>query len=256
MYYGYGSSPRQETVTGVWSNGYLSVWHLNQTIGGTRALLDSTSTNNHGTDQNTPTLGAAGKIGYGVSLDGSQSEYISTRYSYDDPTTFTASLWFKTSSSTPRKMFGFETDQTGQSSTHWDRHLYIGQGGIVVAGVYGGSTTTVSTSSNEADGNWHYAVMTFASNTLKLYVDNSYIGQASGSAEDVQSYWRMGSYRLTGWPYITGGGDGYFTGSLDEVRVSITTARSSDWVLTEYNNQNTPGVGGFLKSLGTQETWT
>jgi hypothetical protein len=42
-----------------------------------------------------------------------------------------------------------------------------------------------------------------------------------------------------------------FTGTLDEVRVS-KTARSADWVKTEYNNQNSPSS---FYALGGEEQW-
>jgi len=34
---------------------------------------------------------------------------------------------------------------------------------------------------------------------------------------------------------------GWLAGILDEVRASNAAARSADWILTEYNNQNSPG---------------
>ena len=51
------------------------------------------------------------------------------------------------------------------------------------------------------------------------------------------SYFRIGSYKLSGWP---GGSDGYFAGKIDEVRFS-NTARSADWIATE-SNQNSPST--------------
>ena len=37
----------------------------------------------------------------------------------------------------------------------------------------------------------------------------------------------------------------------EENRV-FATARSGDWIKTSYNNQNSPGLGGFLKSVSGQ----
>jgi len=44
----------------------------------------------------------------------------------------------------------------------------------------------------------------------------------------------------------------YFDGILDEVRIS-STARTQDWLTTEYNNENAPGVGGFLVSISSEQ---
>lgn len=44
-----------------------------------------------------------------------------------------------------------------------------------------------------------------------------------------------------------------FDGIIDEVRVS-NTVRLADWIATSYNNQNNPTVGGFLASMGPEES--
>ena len=41
-----------------------------------------------------------------------------------------------------------------------------------------------------------------------------------------------------------------FDGTIDEVRVS-NASRSAGWILTEYNNQNSPST---FYSVGTQES--
>ena len=43
----------------------------------------------------------------------------------------------------------------------------------------------------------------------------------------------------------------WFRGYIDEGRVSIGIARSADWIVTEYNNQNSPST--FYKALGAQQ---
>ena len=45
----------------------------------------------------------------------------------------------------------------------------------------------------------------------------------------------------------------YFDGKLDEARVS-SIPRLASWIKTEFNNQNSPGVGGFLAAIESQET--
>ena len=85
---------------------------------------------------------------------------------------------------------------------------------------------------------------------MKLYVDGSL--QATGTCSGVSGftgYFRFGSYRLNSW---TGGNDGYFNGTIDEVKLS-DTVRSAGWIATEYNNQSGPstffsmgsGLSGF-----------
>ncbi|MEM9326009.1 MAG: DUF2341 domain-containing protein, partial [Bacteroidota bacterium] len=43
--------------------------------------------------------------------------------------------------------------------------------------------------------------------------------------------------------------DFYFDGLIDEVRLT-TSDLGEDWITTEYSNMSDPGVGGFIKSLG------
>ena len=43
--------------------------------------------------------------------------------------------------------------------------------------------------------------------------------------------------------------------ALDEVRIS-STPRLASWIKTDFNNQDNPGVGGFLASIGSQETYS
>lgn len=53
----------------------------------------------------------------------------------------------------------------------------------------------------------------------------------------------------SGVRYVGGDGTYFFSGTIDELRVS-STARSANWILTEYNNQNAPGNIGadnFIK---------
>ncbi len=252
MYYGNSSATSQQNKTGTWESNFKSVWHLAETSGGASAIKDATSNANNGTTQGSPTsLGVACKIGGGITLDGS-NDYISTATQYTNPQTLTVSLWFKTSSASGRKMIGFENSQTGTGSVSWDRHLWIGTDGKVRGGVYNGVVKEVATSGTYYNNAWHHAVFTHASNTLKMYVDGSSIGSiATSGAENFSGYWRIGSYNVTGW---TSGGTGYFPGSIDEARVSFTE-RSAGWILTEYNNQNSPSTFYSVGSEASMKTW-
>ncbi len=60
----------------VWAANYVGVWHLNEAVGGSGAIKDSTSNNNHGTDYGSPTLGANGIAGNAIDFDGTD-DYIS-----------------------------------------------------------------------------------------------------------------------------------------------------------------------------------
>ena len=76
MYYGNSGAGNQENATFVWDSNYQMVQHLEETTGGANAIQDSTSNTNHGTDNNSLTLNAAGKINGADGFDGSD-DYIS-----------------------------------------------------------------------------------------------------------------------------------------------------------------------------------
>ncbi|MGA2278657.1 MAG: Ig-like domain-containing protein, partial [Terracidiphilus sp.] len=93
------------------------------------------------------------------------------------------------------------------------------------------------------DNNWHFAVFTYANETETLYVD----GQSVGYQTQAEQFGYSSSYAYfvgTGYTAQTTAGNWdwlYFNGQLDEFSVS-NTARSSDWIKTEYNNQSSPST--------------
>ncbi len=71
MYYDNDGAANQENVANVWNGGYKMVQHLEESSGGSNAITDSTSNNNHGTDVNNPSFGAVGKIDGSIGFNGS-----------------------------------------------------------------------------------------------------------------------------------------------------------------------------------------
>jgi len=254
MYYGNAATGSQQNTADVWSNGFQAVWHLTEVGTGTASdYLDSSMHGNNG-EGGGGTVGAvpsqaAGQIGNGQSLDG-VNDYISTATQYNNPSTFTESIWFKTSVSASGKLIGLESAQTGQGAGTFDRMIYVNSSGYVATAIWSAGAIQVITGTAMNDGNWHYAVSTYSPTTLSLYVDGNFIGQKAGTPQNFNGWLRMGSWALNGWPFVA---NGYYTGSLDEARYS-GVVRSPTWVTTEYNNQKTPGVGGFLVSISSEQT--
>ena len=80
---------------------------------------------------------------------------------------------------------------------------------------------------------WYYCTVTRSGNIHTIYCDGSSLGSItkSGSLVNVAGPIRIGGDALTG-EYET-------DGIIDEVRIS-NIGRSSNWISTEYNNQNNP----------------
>lgn len=129
------------------------------------------------------------------------------------PTSFATEVWFNTTTTAGGKLVGFGNAKTGGSS-NYDRHIYMLEDGRLVAGVWTGQATTVTTSRGYNDGEWHHVVAQLSGSTLSLYVDNVLIGSTAlpGGIQAYDGYWRLGGD--TSW-----GGAAYFLGQLDEFAV-------------------------------------
>jgi hypothetical protein len=95
-----------------------------------------------------------------------------------------------------------------------------------------GSTATI------ADTNWHHLVGVVNGSSSSIYIDGVAAGTGTVTAGTSTNSANIG-VASTYW----------LNGYLDEVRVS-NIARSSDWIITEYHNQNTPTT---FYSVGAQE---
>ncbi len=253
MYYGNSSATNQQNPGGVWDANYTAVWHLSENPTGTAPQFkDSTSNADNGTAQGSISSGAqvAGKIDGSITLNGS-SNYISTANQMTVPTTDTVEVWFKTTTASGNKILGFEDTQTGTTEANYDRMLWVGTDGQLRFGVYDGSFRVAPSGTTVTDGNWHLAVgvENLASSVLYLYLDGSLVSSvATGTTpQSYTGYWRVGAYMMySGWLDSVAG---YFPGSIDEARIS-TVARSSAWISTEYNNENSPST---FTTLGTEQ---
>jgi hypothetical protein len=250
LYYDNATTTNQQNAGGVWDSNYKGVWHLQQTPTGSAGdIKDSTSGDNAGTSHTIASAAQVpGKISGSLTLDGT-NDYISTATEFTNPVNVTVEAWVKTTSTNGTKVVGFESNQFQTNTTtsvDYDRHIYIGTDGKARFGTYNTNTSSanIATSTNKVnDGQWHFLVGyrdNVASNVC-LYVDG--VLQATTNSSGGQSYagwYRIGCYTmyLPNWPSSA---SGYFAGSVDEVRVSHVI-RSSTWIATEFNNQNSPGT--------------
>ena len=270
VYVFYGNSniiASQQNPTGVWDSKYQAVYHLGSA--GVVSAADSTIKVNNGTP--TSVSAVAGEVSGAAGFSGSSSyvqipsqdfpSYPTGVYNdlglpqTSNTTSFTASfgVWFKTASpggilaQVPSQfcdsyVFGFCIDYRNTvpgdyDPAGWNAMLIIDDNGFLV----GGGVTTTSTYN---DNNWHFAVVTYSTDgTGKLYVD----GQNVGSAQQVIPVGYSPNYEYfvgTAYTLLTDDGNWdwlYFNGSIDEISVS-NTARSSDWIKTEYNSQSSPAT--------------
>jgi hypothetical protein len=242
LYYGNSSAINQQNVSGVWDSNFTAVWHLSNSN-----FNDSTSNANNGT--NSGTTNTIGKIGDARGFDG-VSAYIYTTTQYTNPQNFTLQAWFKTSTASGKNILGYENNRTGTSSTGWDRQIYVGTDGKLYfqCSATNRDDTAISPGTY-TDNAWHqvFAVRDNSSNKLNLYVDGQLVATTNNSSASVANcYWRIGSYKTAS----LNGNNGYFPGSVDEVRIALT-ARSAAWISAEYKTQNSPAT---FYSVGSAES--
>jgi len=149
------------------------------------------------------------------------------------PNTYTASLWFQTSTSRGGNLISFGSARTGSSGQH-DRHLYMTDAGRLRYGVYtGGAVRTVLSDGAYNDGAWHQAVSTLSSGGLRLYVDGELVASDAQytTGESFNGFWRVAYDNLSGW--TDDPTSDFFAGSLDNVTV-YSTALTADQVRAAY----------------------
>jgi RHS repeat-associated protein len=268
VFYGNPSiTTSQQNPAGVWNQSYQAVYHL----ASAGAANDSTIYANNATP--TAVLSATGVIDGAAGFNGASSylqipsadfpNYPTGAYSNiglpqtSDTTTFAASFgaWFKTASpggilvQVPSIWIGdcyFFICYDGPTlpgdydPAGWNSMLYVDDSGKLV-----GAGVTSTSAYN--DNNWHFAVLTYATDgTNTLYVD----GQSAGATQGNFPPGYSAAYEyFVGTAYTFLANDGnwnwlYLNGSVDEVSVS-NTPFSGDWIQTEYNNQGS--VATFYK---------
>ncbi|KKM67490.1 hypothetical protein LCGC14_1470580, partial [marine sediment metagenome] len=231
IYYGNTCiSSSLENVTGVWNDDYAAVWHLSQTPdtdGGTDEILDSNNSN-HGDSLNMEAGDqTTDRINGVLNFDGTDEQItIVANAALDLSTNFTVSGWFyKNTSGTENLIYSAGTINTQYWTVRSDPSDKIefnvdGTGGWA-------SSTAIGT------GAWHHMAVVKAGDAgtnMSFYVD----GQPNGTATVGSVPAATGQTRAIG--YRPESNDFYWAGKLDEIRV-LSTARSADWIKTEYYNQ-------------------
>ena len=254
MYYGNAAAtdPIASVATGVWNDGgsnyFKGVYHL---LDGTSLSTTSSTGSNNATNVNT-TAATTGKIDGGASLASASSNYLSLpaadfgSYPTSGNTNtyvLTFETWFKTSST--GVILGQSNSVTPPSNaTGYVPAIYIDSNGKIRASAFWHNAVTnqILTSSSYNDGLWHHLVNVYNNGVETLFIDGSSVGTQNmaeyGYANPYVYF--LGTGYSNNWP-LTNNGWFYFNGTIDETRIS-TTARSADWIKTEYNNQNSPST--------------
>ncbi len=223
MYYGNADATNQQNNNDVWSNNYSAVWHLGEASGNS---LDSTSSGISGTIGTGVTQNVSNKLARYYSLAGAGSVNYGNSSALPNGTSAkTLCGWGRSNSVAVgyRWMAAYGTGATNQA-------LFIGMNGTTA---YGGGYGNDLTSSNFwSAGEWKYLCVTYDGTQGALY------GNGSQLVAPTTKPWSLVRNQTYLGQQV--GATEYWNGDLDQVTIS-STARSSTWIQTEYNNQNDPG---------------
>jgi len=198
------------------SNGYLSVWHMNDPVQDEVGTLESKDT---GTTSSSGIIGSSRRLDVGKGIN--CGEKITAFPTGSSP--HSSEAWFKAEK--PNATVLAWGNEAGQgkvmmqffSPPHMKIECYFSG-----ADVSGGSTLPMS--------QWIHVVHAFKNGDSRVYVNGVLDGvsTSAGAPLAIKSPARM---------YIGGWYNNYrFVGDIDEVRISKVT-RSADWVKLQYENQ-------------------
>ena len=240
FYIYYGNTEAEEVDdTEVWDSNFKMVQHMNESpANDTAGHLDSTSNANNGTPKNfdgvaTSTTNGTGQIDGADVFDG-VDDYVDVGdiNEIEEIDALSVSAWVYTTVSDNPSTAGIASvegigpdvfDLRWASIEDIQFRMYDEYTAAI-----GGYTDGIPVNGNNE---WYHIVGTYASsaNSVKVYV-NGVLGGTVGSMSGLTN-------QSTGYFKIGFGGSGYWDGNIDEVRIS-DTARSAEWIRTEYNNQS------------------
>ncbi len=231
IYYGYAGASDQWSLSGTWETAYKGVWHLHDD------LLDSTQYNNTGT--NNGSTDSTGKIGDGQNFAGSQWVQAAHSASLDiTGTQLTVSAWVKPSQS--------QVSDAGivlKSTNAYQIHLGVQSSDKANARIDTATASycAVNSTTTISAGTWYYISNTYDGSTTRVFVN----GVEEGTCTT-----QTGNINATTEPVVIGrraiGDLRWYLGDIDEPRM-IEATRSADWLLTEYNNQDSPSTFHSVK---------
>ncbi len=225
LYFGNSIAAAYPNPENTWSNNYTGVWHLHDDF------IDATVNNNDAI--NNGSSDQSGFIADGQDFDGT-GQYLEIDQSVINDGNFTISLWYK---------YDF------YSGTLFDATNSLeGNGKYFYSGFNSGVARWYFESDNDNDAQvssafnsgttWHYLTVIgrYNNNFHELFIDGNSLSTSSTILDGKANLYnlRFGyTYGHAMNPFA------HFDGLEDEIRVS-NIDRSSDWIQTEYNNQNAP----------------
>lgn len=247
LYFGNPGALDEQNVPAVWSSGYATVLHLDETSG---SYEDSSGNGRAGEAINGITRGVAGKVGPCAQFDGGD-DYIALDMSYSGQGAvplLTISVWFRTTFSGAAYNDNWAFVDFDRSD-FYDFYVTADTGTLEFSTTAssGGTDDFVADTAGLNDGAWRLAWAVYDGTDKFVYLHDA----LDGTSPNPHSSAGLGS-SSTRWGFVADGSEAtsydgtrnniYYEGMIDEVRISHT-ARSGDWIAAQYLSMNDGFIG-------------
>lgn len=234
MAYGDPDASADPSVPTVWSNGFLAVWHLDETGAGVAGeYVDSTAGGHDGVGGGGAPARVPGRIGGAQEFDGVDDSVQTSPSLLDARTRLSLSMWanIRSTDNVVRPGLAGQNDVM-EMGFFWDDRINLWSEDMVTD-CPGKPLTSVCTGDFALD-EWLYLAISWDGAEIVMFVD--------GIEKHRVSLPRLAS---SAFSFNIGGG-GIFDptgntldGTLDEVRLA-TTERPAEWFAIEHANQSAP----------------
>lgn len=242
-----GITTYQGISTNTWDSNFKGVWHL-PGVGGL-GLGDSTSNSLTMTNNSTVTS-VAGQVDGAGNFVKASTQYLSNGNAAATAVPITLEAWVKladTSFGAGEERVIVSIDKTTGVEEFWTG--FFNSGGNKIRVVEQGSGLALEQDFGTTfDTNWHHVVGVFSTiSALALYLDGAL--QTTSPLGTAIAPLGLNGTDIGLITLNTSTLYGPQQGIEDEVRIS-NSARNSDWIKTEYNNQNSPST---FSSIGPEQ---
>lgn len=245
MYYGNSSVTTNPSSASTWSSNFDGVWHMDNDPS-TSTLTDHSGNGVNGTAFGSMTSADLinGKLGPAIEFDGSNDYFALATKSFTNSgeiSEVSVSAWINTTFSSNAMssnwaIVDFDRSEYFNIFVHGNGRLGFSTRGSSINDSYAGAIGDLN------DGNWHYVVGVYDGTNKFLYIDgvlsltviNPHGGASLGTGLNRFGFIGDGSEAST---FNGNRNNKYYDGAYDEVRL-LNSALSTDWIATEYNNQN------------------